>query len=363
VVETLPLHRGDLYAPTEKPTPEALEIMRQIVADNEQVLHNLHRGAVMEQARYPIDLSAVIIHDEEHWTKIRRAAILLAVESEARLDAGDVGRATETILTMVGLARTLDRELVVMSYLIRESILNIAVGQFERMVSLSSGKDVEFETLAASFEAAESASRFDRVLAGELASMGVKYQRPISQWSSEDEIEAGKDWKYYFLAGSGMMERAYLAVLKRMKVNLEISQFPTECRVDAFMAANPDSDVHVSDILAWADLFLMENYPRLAQVDLQTIASLRLARTAVAVMRFTQAEGHLPDELMAIAPKYIDAVPMDPFTGAPLHYVNHDQGFVLYSVGDDVIDNDGKRYDADGHEYQPGTDIVFEVTR
>jgi len=41
-------------------------------------------------------------------------------------------------------------------------------------------------------------------------------------------------------------------------------------------------------------------------------------------------------------PEFQDAVPLDPFTGKPLHYFKRDDGtLVIYSVGRDLKDDQG----------------------
>lgn len=353
------------FGETDRLNTESLAFMRQIVADNQQVLRDLHRAAEMKKSRYPIDLSAIFIADEPHWDKISQAEILLMVESEVCMADNDVEGACEAIQSIVGLARSLDNEPVMMSYVIRQTALLRAAKQCERLMNLTSAEPVTIKPLAKSFEAAEAATHFDRVMGGELATMGVKYQRPIGQWSDEEGQKSGSDWYTSVAFVTGFMDQSYLLVLKRMKTNLEISRFPMECRIQALSAANlKETDHSPANILASFDFLMMETYPRDAYLDLRAIALLRMARTAITIKRFAEAEGQQPNELTDAAPKFIDTVPDDPFAGTPLHYVKRDRGFVLYSVGDDMTDNGGNRFDAQGRvSREPGTDIVFEVTR
>ena len=46
-------------------------------------------------------------------------------------------------------------------------------------------------------------------------------------------------------------------------------------------------------------------------------------------------------------PRYLHAVPLDPFTGAALKMARTGDGLVSYSVGADLADDSGRPYDRD----------------
>lgn len=69
----------------------------------------------------------------------------------------------------------------------------------------------------------------------------------------------------------------------------------------------------------------------------------RLAVSAIAIKRYELNSHQLPLTLAVLVPDYLSAVPMDPMNGKPLSYRrNAESGFVLYSVGDDGIDDGGQ---------------------
>ncbi len=84
----------------------------------------------------------------------------------------------------------------------------------------------------------------------------------------------------------------------------------------------------------------------------------RLLRTEVALYLYRAEHARFPTSLAALVPRYLPAIPVDPFTGAarrPFRYRPKSTGFLLYSVGPDMRDDGGMpvRYPAD----KPG-DIV-----
>jgi hypothetical protein len=78
-------------------------------------------------------------------------------------------------------------------------------------------------------------------------------------------------------------------------------------------------------------------YTRCAERD----ALLEGLRVEIAVARHRAAEGRLPASLQALTPKYMDAMPPDPFDGQPLRYARRGSDYVLYSVGPNGKDEGG----------------------
>jgi hypothetical protein len=75
----------------------------------------------------------------------------------------------------------------------------------------------------------------------------------------------------------------------------------------------------------------------------QSTAFLRTTETALAVERYRLAHsGQIPQDLSALTPLYLDAVPADPFDGQPLRFKRLSKGYVIYSVGSDGRDDGGK---------------------
>jgi hypothetical protein len=66
------------------------------------------------------------------------------------------------------------------------------------------------------------------------------------------------------------------------------------------------------------------------------------AFVAIAVELFRRAEGRPPTALSELTPRFLPRVPIDMFDGAPLKYRVQGDSFVIYSIGNDYIDDDGR---------------------
>jgi hypothetical protein len=71
-------------------------------------------------------------------------------------------------------------------------------------------------------------------------------------------------------------------------------------------------------------------------------ARQRVAVVALAIEQFRRAHSDaLPADLAALVPQYLDAVPIDPYTGAPLKFTHSAEGYKVYSVGLNRTDDGG----------------------
>jgi len=85
------------------------------------------------------------------------------------------------------------------------------------------------------------------------------------------------------------------------------------------------------------------------------------ASTAVAIERFRLKHGgQIPESLERITPTDLPAVPSDPFDGHSLRFHKLERGYVVYSIGNDRVDNGGKERVRGSVK---NTDITFIVER
>ena len=64
--------------------------------------------------------------------------------------------------------------------------------------------------------------------------------------------------------------------------------------------------------------------------------------TAIALKRYQLKHGNHPVDLNSLVPEFLSTVPLDPVNGQPLRYrPNADGTFLLYSVGENGVDDGG----------------------
>jgi hypothetical protein len=95
----------------------------------------------------------------------------------------------------------------------------------------------------------------------------------------------------------------------------------------------------------------------------KTEAARRILVTAIALKRFQLKNGLLPAALSELVPDLLPAAPIDPMDAKPLRYHRNDDGtFLLYSIGEDGVDDGGDPEARDGKKtshWQSGRDWVW----
>ena len=95
-----------------------------------------------------------------------------------------------------------------------------------------------------------------------------------------------------------------------------------------------------------------------AEVEVRVKTLRDIAQVGVALQRFRVDRGQYPDSLDQLSPRYIDVIPLDRFSNAPLIYKRRVDGYDLYSVSKNQQDDGGIDWaEATDHRH----DNVFSV--
>ena len=86
---------------------------------------------------------------------------------------------------------------------------------------------------------------------------------------------------------------------------------------------------------------IMPSLSRAVTLHLRISAEFDCTITALAAERYRLATGKMPESLDALVPTYLDEVPTDPFDGEPMRFAKTDEGIVIYSICDDLVDDGG----------------------
>jgi hypothetical protein len=75
----------------------------------------------------------------------------------------------------------------------------------------------------------------------------------------------------------------------------------------------------------------------------KVVAHERLLAVELALRCYDSEQGRVPTSLEQLVPQYLLRVPLDPFSGRPVVYHPQGTNWLVYSVGEDGVDNGGKR--------------------
>jgi hypothetical protein len=71
-------------------------------------------------------------------------------------------------------------------------------------------------------------------------------------------------------------------------------------------------------------------------------ATAAMTRLVFALEAYHRDNGNYPEALDDLLEHYIDELPLDPFSGEAFRYIVESEGYLLYSVGPNGIDEDGR---------------------
>ena len=92
--------------------------------------------------------------------------------------------------------------------------------------------------------------------------------------------------------------------------------------------------------LLMANIYATDSFSMLSFFDIAE-SYVNVARQLYALKQYRQAQGQYPDQLQQLVPDELKALPRDPYSGEPFRYKKDNEGFVIYSVGPNGVDDGG----------------------
>ncbi len=327
------------------------ETAEAFLAKYKEPLEKMHQAAELGgAARYPIKFSDGVRLALPHLQQLRRAVRLLKLESEVAAHRNDPRAAAESVCTIFAAARSLKQEPLLISQFVSIAVNGVACSQLERLLPNLAFTEEELIRFDRELAANDYDQAFRRVLLGERAIGFTAFSDP-SAWGPEAKATG---WNPFRKAD----EAAYLLLMGKY---VTASQSAQPSLRDAIAQAHADAGAMLNTASArW-------RYPltRLAMSSVSAVndaiarakALQESARTSIAIERYRRLHGETPESLGQLTPDFLDRAPIDPFDGAPLRYRREAEGYRVYSVGLDGLDQQGVQQDANGQLL----DIVFEV--
>ena len=334
-----------------EPLPEPMaRAMADCLTANEQCLALLHEAAGFEQCRYNSDYKDYATRGPD-FASIKRCAQLLNLGVVLHANEGDNEAAVQDIHDGLRLANSLRREPALISYLVRVACNALTVSGLEQALNRTTFTDEQLKELDEAFTAVAADLDLAEVIITE---------RCFNLEGVRDPLQTGGSGPGgIVLRLPGIQGRGLLDILDYTDDCVEAARLPLTERVARFR--DIDKELEELSALHLMIKLLAPRMRRFAELDLRVRAHLDLAKTALAAERYRLAVGNVPSELAELVPTYLDEVPIDPFDARAIRYERADDGYVLYSIAEDGVDNGGieKEQAGRGQHY----DLCFIVTR
>jgi len=339
--------------------PSASEdLLVQCLIDNSEALRLLHKAAEMEYCRY-----AICLADQEplriwtgevdlpHLENLQHGSLLLSAEALLHVKEGSSADAVQSILSMLGVSRSLLNEPLLQSQATRLAIERISVEVLRRLLNAKRLTDEGLLNLYNAYADAEAPKAWSRAAAGQqcigLAFFTLARTGSSVNGGSKKEIELPF---YYTVSGICDMDYLHYMELAGEYMAVYNARFPLSFELEENLATRL-RDTPRRFMLSWSAVAY--GFPSFVERIAAARACVRSARTAIAIERYEGLNGKLPENLEQLVPLYLEALPLDPCDGRRLRYRHIGAAYSVYSVGLDREDNGGD-------EKQ---DIAFAVKR
>jgi len=282
-----------------------------------------------------------------HLQDTRWCADLLGYDVLLKAQDQDMEGAIKSCRCMINAQRAIGDEPTVVSMLGRTGIRWLARKKLERI--LAQGRPAETD-LAAMQRLLEEEDREPLLLIAVRGERGMadgcletiqKREIPYQQLQSIAGIKSRSDFDkieaLYYALSPDAIKRTRVALLRFNDELVELAKLPVEeqrAKLQA-MRMSIENVPKLARILVLRRDALIESFHR-------DIAYMRCAITMVAAERFRNANGNWPKRIEDLVPNFLAHMPIDPYDGKPLRMLRTKEGLVIYSIGEDGIDNGGQ---------------------
>jgi hypothetical protein len=370
----LPLESGGALPPRGQALPEATrQAIQEYVRLNGNSIALLHEAATRPHCRYPIDLRKGVAVELPDLARIRRSSRLLAENAVLLADTGDVAGAADALAGVFALANSLQNEPLLISQLVRAACAQIGIEALKWAVQRASSNDAQLAKLSDALAPFSNDRTFWRALAGEQCMyigtwdtrMGPGFDATIGALSPEFRSKVDVDGLRKHVQGA-LFEDDLVYMLHILDLAIQGAKLPPEEGHSKLQEAMKLVQEAPSD-------YLITNYNggsgqsnvfagiRATEARDRMVAGSRTAAAALAVKRYQLQNGALPDLLGQVVPRYMPAVPLDPYDGQPLRYRKEPVKYVVYSISKNGRD-DGGVEGADMKQEWTSGDITFAVS-
>jgi hypothetical protein len=356
----------------------ALAQVRAVLTANTQTLALLRRAVQMPGCRFPVKWKAKSCPPPAHWLQLPKCALLPATQAVLLARSGDARGALGACATSFGVEKSLAEERTVQSQLIRYWLLRIACHALEQVLSHSGPPALQSAALAdyisqidlkkaylAALEGdrAEDLSTVNDIMSARdpiAALKAVLPEDPLGERVSPVAVLTTRAHSRSPFLRLALAQDA-LSLLDIWDRTVQLGQVPYR----ELWLAYPQPDVLLFRLSPFAQPLTYKLYHSydlpVRQRDL-ALAHLGLAQIALHLKAYHATHGAYPASLPALEQATGRSLPPDPFSGEPFAYRRQPQGFLLYSWGCDLNDDDGAPLTNRGGLVGEG-DLVFRCLR
>ncbi len=329
---------GDYILPqgnTELPK-EVMEAISTFLERNHKTIELLEQACRFKQCLWPKERDQIWLANER-FGEMRDVLYLLQTQILFFSEKRQASQAYESLNTSIALAESIQGQSSLIDHMVQLALKNRvqeSLCEVIKRLALNEKQLVLLQSELAEMQGIDDlyeALVVDRICAIEF------WQLPYRE-QGKDGFNPPSPLPKFINWISGMIKRDANLSLDHLEGYLKASRLPLHQRPEGFLEVEAQkaqlSFLHVH-------LYNSIGFSEISKIELRAIGCLRCAETAMAIERYWLKNDSLPESLKQLVPEFLAAVPLDPLDGKPLRYVRYNDGYTVYTIGEDGVDNGG----------------------
>ena len=346
LLERLGQLSGSLSQKSDK--PERIARQQQDIAELRQLMNlpvvasalaTVERGTQRPACQFQREYSGALSVDAPFWKDVRDLTRILGARIHFDAEAGETEKAWSTLQVQLKFADALHGDLTTMSQLVRSGLIGYSCRLSQRLCENEPPDVGTSQAMERLLQGMTDIEPFVRAVDGERLLIGEWFfnlppDEMEKAWRRDtfgDDHSTPEILKNIFqriLAFRPRLVADHAAYLRVMRRRVQLLQGPyrsiKECQ--EYLRAS-----------RWH--FVASQFATGGErwIHCRMAANVQITRAGLGLLRYRQAHGAFPQTLDALNLEGLT----DPYTDRPLLYRLEDEGFVVYSVGEDLKDNGG----------------------
>lgn len=353
----------DFAGSSPKPTGEDkwMEASKGI-SHFESVVPIVEKAISKPACKFPVNWSAGAGAIFPHVGKLRYLARYFSSRAIVAAHENNVDTAIKSIELGIGVAEANRNEPTIISLLVRIAMLRVNTYTLCNVMNEINLNEAQAKSLDKALSQVDLNEGLRNAMIG---------GRALGLWCFDEVKKHGfsKSLGSYLSGGSGFSASAigndmlartfsnadilyFLSVMKNEIDNAALTSREMKIKSKSSPAkSSPPRYAYVSNIITPV-------FSRVRELRDAAIADIACARVSLGLQAYKSKYGFYPIDLKEMKKKMRWEVPMDPFSGKPPIYKRQSKGFLLYSIGVNMIDEGGK-----SSNNSATGDIVWRVTK
>lgn len=350
-----------ILAYQKEDSAENTKALEQLLADPlvQQYLSLIEQAAERPYCNFELQYDETGLLLVPHVSDLLDVSKILRAKSLLEARRGDTDQAWKAFRTGLKTTEALRNEPLLISMLVQNAMLKGQLHTLYQIYDLAPPSE-ESERFAEDFlTQAFDASKFAWIVDSERLQMEKLFDNHPTTINRHKSYPTLRKWIEQFLAwyrpAIQFDHALYLRTLN--KVAKEAAQ--------PYWSISPEERFEFDKDFAWYNVMARIVSPIWDGIQVsvtETSAQTVIARTWLALKQHKAKHGVYPNTLEEIDPQYLPESLPDPFTGQPLKYRREDDGFVVYSLGENLLDDHGVEKNAD-NRVSKAYDIVWRTDK